>query len=328
MVMSDEENVISCPSLVGAGLTEAAMKSLVVRGHGPEVLADACRGQYGYTTGAGVGAILSIDVNSGRVAGARFTAIAEAGVPLLEVKVPASKIWHGADKKLEVNIRVMPNDLVFSAEAGDKRGSRCVSDWVDAMDNDHFTVSTLGDKGTRGRPAEAPAVVDKSLWKDHEGVKEGAAWRLMLEPESTERVKLRLMVTPVSKEELIRLTTENGTIMADPALPAISMASNMKQRLFPRESSFTSGLGFLPLLYYNTGEEELVLPGKGDIKKELFSLLRDVVKPNVVKADKWREEFNETHWKEVQGPTVVWPAPPADRAANPGELNTVKGDVG
>ena len=93
----------------------------------------------------------------------------------------------------------------------------------------------------------------------------------------------------------------------------------MKQRFFPRENTFVSGLGFLPMLYFNTPAEELTLPDKNDVKREFFNLLRDCVKPNVVKADKWRAEFGETHWKKPQEATMIWPSPPMGAAANPGE---------
>ena len=73
------------------------------------------------------------------------------------------------------------------------------------------------------------------------------------------------------------------------------------------------------MLYFNTAEDELTLPDKDDVKREFFNLLRDCVKPNVVKADKWRTEFGETHWKKALDPTTIWPAPSAGPSVNPGE---------
>ena len=322
-LVMDQGNVISCPSLVGTGLTEATMRTMVVRGNGPEVLADACRGLYGYTTGAAIGSLLTVDTNSGKVTGARFAPIAEKDVAMFELKFQASKIWPEASSRMEVSLRILPKDLAFSSVASEVKGARGCSEWVDAFDCDSFTITNVGDKGTRGTRAEDPVAVDKSTWKDHEGLKNGACWRLTLEPESTEKTKVRVMMVPVSKEDLIRQTNENATEMSDPALPAISMASNLKMRLFPREASFVSGLGFLPLLYFNTADEELTLPEAGDIKKEFFNLLRDVLKPNIVRADKWASEFAETHWTQGQPPTVSWPAPPAGPVGNPGKRNLV-----
>ena len=310
-------NVISCPSLVGPGMTEAMMKSLVTRGHGPELLANMCRGVHGCTTGTALGCLLTMDVNSGKVQGARYVPIAEEGTNLIELNAPARKIWPKAGKKMEVAIQIRPGDIHFRGDAGEMKGARCVSEWVDAKDNDGFVVS---DKGAGGSE-----IVDKSTWDQHEGLKEGACWRLMLEPESPEQVKMKLLMVPVSKEALISMTTENAVDMDDPALPAISMANSMKMRFFPREETYVSGLGFLPLLYFNTNAEELVLPGMADVKREFFNLLRDVVKPNVVKADKWLAEFGETHWKKPKEPTMIWPAPPAGNPSNPGELSLVYG---
>ena len=75
----DEESVIADPSLVGSDLTKEKMTTMIVRGHGAKPMAEVCRKYHGYTTGAAMGALLTVDVNSGRVNGARYAAIGEAG---------------------------------------------------------------------------------------------------------------------------------------------------------------------------------------------------------------------------------------------------------
>ena len=65
-VGADQDNLIKCPSLVGNTISEGVLKSLVSRGSGADVLAEACR-SHGYTTGSARGSLLTIDSTSGKV---------------------------------------------------------------------------------------------------------------------------------------------------------------------------------------------------------------------------------------------------------------------
>ena len=298
------DNLIKCPSLVGNSITEEGLKTLVARGCGAEVLADTCR-HHGYTTASALGSLLTIDKTSGKVQGARFAIIAEAGVSVMNLDVGVKKIWAEADdRQLNVHFNIMPGDLVFSADASGKKGARCFSEWVDAYASD--SVSTPG--------------LDKAEWTSKAGLKNGACWRLCVEPESPEYARVRVLVVPVAMEELLQRATDNGTNVEDPAMPAISLANNLKLRFFPPQGTQGAGLGFLPLLYYNTPDQDVVLPTLEEIKKEHFNLLRDVGKPNLSKTAEWEDRYADTHWADLREPTLVWPAPPPPPpTAAPGE---------
>ena len=291
----NQDKVIQDTTLVGNSISEELMKSLVSRGSGAEALAETCRA-HGYTTGAAFGSLLTIDNASGEVRGAGFAAIAEAGAPVMEFDVNIKKIWaNAADRQQNVHFKIMAGDLIFSSDASGKAGMRAFTDWVDAASSDSFT--------TPG--------VDKSEWASMDGLKDGACWKLCIEPQSPEMAKIRVLVAPVSKEELTRMTNDNGTAMDDPAMPVISMVNNLKMRFFPTQKQGTqsAGLGFLPLLYYNTADQDLKLPTLGEVKKEHFDLLRDIVKPPLSKSAEWHRDFAE-HWQEPRGPTLIWPLPP------------------
>ena len=299
----DDEAVIADPSLVGSDLSAEKMDTLIVRGFGARPISEVCREFHGYTTGAAIGALLTVDVNSGRINGARYAAIGEADVEVITMPtINARKIWHEADKRLVVSMRIKPDHLIFSGEAGPVKGARSASEWIDFLDSDAITL------WDQDKP------VDKSTWKELKGVKDGASVRLMLEPESPAKVKLRLVVVPLGKEVLIQNCDHKNVDLNDPAMPAISMVNGLKMRFYPREApdSMTSGLGFLPMLYLNTPEvgENQVRPVSWEVKKELFNLLRDTGKPNLCNAKDWAKEFAETHWPGLRAPSLSWPAPP------------------
>ena len=291
----NQDKVIQDATLVGNSISEELMKSLVSRGSGAEALAETCRA-HGYTTGAAFGSVLTIDNASGGVRGAGFAAIAESGAAVMELDVNIKKIWaNAADRQQNVHFKIMASDLIFSSDASGKAGMRSFTDWVDAFSSDSFT--------TPG--------VDKSEWASMEGLKDGACWKLCIEPQTPELAKVRVLVAPVSKEELTRMTNDNGTALDDPAMPVISMVNNLKMRFFPAQKQGTqsAGLGFLPLLYYNTADQNLRMPTLEEVKKEHFDLLRDIVKPPLSKSAEWHGDFAE-HWQEPRGPTLIWPLPP------------------
>ena len=299
----EEESVIADPSLVGSNLSPEKMATMIVRGHGARAMAEVCRKYHGYTTGAAMGALLTIDVNSGRVNGARYAAIGETGVEVIAMpNINARKVWPEAHKKLVLKFSLKPDDLQFTADAGPAHGGRCASEWVDFLDSDAVTLWNQD------------VQVDKGTWKEWNGVKNGACLKVMLEPESPAKAKLRLLVAPLGKEVLIQQCTDKMMDLNDPAMPVISMANGLKIRFFPREEpgSMTSGLGFLPLLYINCpeGDEVPVLPAPWEVKKELFNLLRDTGKPKTYVAKDWADAFAETHWQKLKEPTLLWPTPP------------------
>ena len=299
----EDESVIADPSLVGSDLSPEKMNTMVVRGHGAKAMAEVCRKYHGYTTGAAMGAMLTVDVNSGRINGARYAAIGEAGVEVIAMpSINARKVWPECHKKLVLNFNLKPDDLVFTADAGPVHGGRCASEWVDFLDSDAVTLWNQD------------VQVDKGTWKEWEGVKDGACLKVMLEPESPAKAKVRVLVAPLGKEVLIQQCTDKMVNLNDPAMPVISMANGLKIRFYPREEpgSMTSGLGFLPLLYINCpeGAGDPVLPVSWEVKKELFNLLRDTGKPKTFGAKDWPGAFAETHWQKLKEPTLQWPAPP------------------
>lgn len=145
------------------------------------------------------------------------------------------------NKRLVVAIRLKPDDLVFPGDAGPVQGGRCASEWVDFFDSDAVSI---WNQDTH---------VDKSTWKDLDGIKDGASLRVMLEPELPEKARMRLLVVLLGKEVLIQQCTDKNVDLNDPTMPAISMGNGLKIRFYPREmpGAMTSGLGFLPMLYLN-----------------------------------------------------------------------------
>ena len=91
-------------------------RSLVVRGTGGEVLAEAGEA-HGYEGAGAFAVVVSVSHDTGEVLGGAFRAVGKPDVVLTSIKISASKIWSTATRhsKLELNIRVMECRNWFSA---------------------------------------------------------------------------------------------------------------------------------------------------------------------------------------------------------------------
>ena len=290
--------LIRAASLEGNNLKEVTRGKMLVRARGPGPLAEAAR-PLGYTTGAAVCSVISINENSGQVEGAQFSLLGEEGVTAVEMAVAGKKIWQSASRTLEVNIKISLNTLSFSGANSDKKGFRCCSEFVDFQDCDGVTVTDGGE------------VVDKSNWKDKEGLSKGGCLRVFLEPESATHTRFKIVCVPIAKEKLLHDCQESDVDPEDPQIPVIALSKNLKMRLFPAEPEpATSGMGILPFLFCNAVEFPGELPSTPEIKAAHFSLMRDVVRPVVYKAAEWEAAWIATDWEAPGLPALLWPEPP------------------
>lgn len=304
-------NIIRAASLEGNVLGSKELDNMLVRARGPSALANAAR-NLGYTTGAAVCSVLSLNDASGAIEGASFSLMGEDGVQVADISVPGKKIWPSADRTLEIKLKISLDTLKFSGEHSDKVGYRCCSAFVDLQECDG-AVALMGHE-----------VVDKDQWKEREGLKVGACFRVFLEPESATHTRFKVVCIPISLEKLLGECGESDLDPEDPSIPVISLTRNLKLRLYPAEPEpQTSGLGILPFLYVNSVEGPGELPSIADIKAAHFSLMRDIVRPVVCASVDWEKLWNATDWDEPSAPALRWPQPPAASDVAQGEYTLV-----
>ena len=300
-------NIIRAASLEGNVLGSRELDRMLVRARGPAALANAAR-PMGYTTGAAVCSVLSLNEASGAIEGASFSLMGEEGVQVADITVPGKKIWPSADRTLEIRLKISLNTLKFSGEHSDKVGFRCCSAFVDLHESDDATAF-LGNE-----------MVDKEHWGDKEGLKSGACFRVFLEPESATQTKFKVVCAPISLEKMLGECGTANLDPDDPAIPVISLARNLKLRLYPAEPEpSTSGMGILPFLFVNSVEGPSEMPSTSAIKAAHFKLMRDVVRPLVCTSADWEKLWNATDWEELSLPPLLWPQPPAGGDAAEGE---------
>lgn len=292
-------SIIRAASLEGNTLGELTRDRMLVKARGAVALAEAAR-PLGYTTGAAVCSVISLNQDSGEVEGASFALLGESGVTVVEQLAAGKKIWPAASRTMEVRIKISLDTLTFSGANSDRNGFRCCSEFVDFEACDGVSVTEGGE------------VLDKSVWKDKDGLSNGGCFRVFLEPESTTHTRFKIVCVPVAKEKLLHDCQESNTEPDDPQIPVIALSKNLRIRLFPAEPEpATSGMGILPFLFCNSVDFPSDLPSTAEIKAAHFALMRDIVRPVVYKAAEWNQAWIAPDWEGPSPPALLWPEPPA-----------------
>ena len=268
-------------------------RELAIRAQGSEAVATALKraSDYivSYTTGPRMGVVLNADPEDGRILRARFIPVAEAGCgPFVKVTVPARTVWPEAERDEEIVVEVNAAELTFEGQTTGQ-GERGCSDWV-CFSGD--SVSFLKAK------VSVPKV-------------RAGCYRVILNPVSVETCCLALGAIPMSKEALVTEATEQGYDLRDPALPVVALGKAQKVFFTPMEKEkngvFTSGLGVIPSIFYTEDVDEPAVPQLHAMRREVYSLMRDVMKPTVTRTADWEEAWNAQMLGAAIPAKPMWP---------------------
>ena len=135
-------------------------------------------------------------------------------------------------------------------------------------------------------------------------------------PLSAERVKLRIMMYPASKDRLLA----DHPMSEKASFPGLELTT-LELPLFPltkQQSGKEWGCPLVPMILLGAdGEDQPNIPSNGEIIGAIATIMRTVVSPDVKRdsrslARAWKEirESGPSKLKE-RLPELIWPLPPA-----------------
>ena len=224
-------------------------------------------------------------------------------------EIRANKLWEKVDKELKISYSIEDAaTLTFSS-------GTLVGDFVDCKDMSWQVVEKRHGELSELEPAD---YIARQI--------EEFCIRPYLIPLSAERVKLRIMIYPVSKD---RLQTDYP-LSEKASFPGLELTT-LELPLFPltkQQSGKEWGCPLIPMILLGAeGEDQPNLPSNREMSSSIAAIMRTVVVPDVKRDSKslaraWKDirESGPSRLKE-RLPELIWPLPPPPtEASQSGEI--------
>ena len=301
-------SLISLSDFAGSkSLEDGTLRSLVVDGHRPEVLAETAD-IYGAVNSASLGVVVAVDPASGQIKGSSMRMVGRDNAEIISLSVPCRSIWPKADRRLTLTLTVGVDDVEFpvlAEPAGDNKG---LTEWLELGGHEGAVVK------------DGAAVLEKHGWGD-KGLTE-ACFRLAIVPTSAKEAVVYVQVVPMGLEDLKEQAKDTGIGRDRSEVVAIKLKGHSVVKLVPGEQpAHKANMGLLPFIYAVTEEiEGMALPPTDELRRELWATLRAVSVPRATDAKNFDSRAESDVWPPADVPPIRWPeAPVPDTRADEGE---------